>query len=134
MKAITRLTAVIAITLCAAGCVKAAAPIALEKGGMHLKAQANGTVTISDATGKDRLKITGYDLAWAPYKTDGGTPAIVNLADGSQAIKIDYRVKAKGRQEQNTIRISGTFSLQNEDAMCKWRCGGQMISMWAERC
>ncbi|MFI6322667.1 hypothetical protein ACIBG8_34365 [Nonomuraea sp. NPDC050556] len=87
--------------------------------GITLTAAADGVITVND--GVDRIRLTGFmakDSVAGIQRTTGGTPSLVTLPDGAQAIQVDYTLAT------TAIAVRGIFQVGPHRAKLRWEVSG----------
>lgn len=91
--------------------------------GITLTAGAGGVITVRDGGGIERVRLTGFmtkDSVTGIQRTTGGTPTLVTLPDGAQAIQVAYTLPAAA----GGITVRGVFSVAPHRAKLRWEVGG----------
>ncbi|MEI8410737.1 MULTISPECIES: hypothetical protein [unclassified Kribbella] len=102
-----------------AGAARAATAYRLSADGIAITAQTDGTIVVSDGAGTERIRIAHFqvkDTVLGGQRTFGGTPSLITLADGRQAIRVNYTMGAGA----STIAITGTFDVTARRLHMRW--------------
>jgi len=83
-----------------------AVDVSVASTGISVSSDANGAVTVLDASGQPLLRIGDYTLAWSPGQTAGGIPIRFTTADGQAGLQVDYHVS---NDASGTLRIRAQF-------------------------
>jgi len=100
-----------------------AADISVTADGITLTAAADGSITVRDASGTDRVKLTHFlfkDSVLGTQRTFGGTPSLVTLDDGRPAIRVAYVSPASA----SAITVVGTFDVTAGRAHLRYDVSG----------
>ncbi|TWD80204.1 hypothetical protein FB561_1277 [Kribbella amoyensis] len=101
------------------GTARAATAYTLSADGIAIVAQTDGTLVVSDGAGTERVRIAHFqvkDTVLGNQRTFGGTPSVVTLADGRQAIRVEYRMGAAAPG----ITVTGTFDVTARRLHVRW--------------
>ncbi|MBB5079796.1 hypothetical protein [Nonomuraea endophytica] len=91
--------------------------------GITLVAAADGTITVKDGAGVERIRLTGFmakDTVTGIQRTTGGTPSLITLPDGGQAIQVAYTLPAAAQG----ITVRGVFRVTPNRARLRWEVAG----------
>ncbi|MEV1244239.1 hypothetical protein ACIBO2_37020 [Nonomuraea sp. NPDC050022] len=91
--------------------------------GITLTAGTDGGITVRDGGGVERIRLTGFmtkDSVTGIQRTTGGTPSLVTLPDGTQAIQVDYTLPSAA----GGITVRGVFGVAAHRAKLRWEVGG----------
>ncbi|PRB06457.1 hypothetical protein [Microbacterium sp. MYb64] len=101
----------------------AAGDVTLSADGVSIVASPGGRVAIRDGSGVIRMqgsKFQTKDTATGIQVSTGGTPALVTLADGTPAIRMDYTMPTAA----GTIAVYGLFSISTRHVRLEWHASG----------
>jgi hypothetical protein len=105
--------------LAPAGAAHAADSVTISADGVALGALADGTLVVRDGGGVDRVRLTQFmvkDSMLGQQRTFGGTPSLVSLPDGRQAIEIAYRMSSTAPG----ITVRGRFTVAAHRVHFRW--------------
>jgi len=100
-----------------------AADISVTADGITLIAATDGSITVRDGSGVDRVKLTHFlfkDSVLGTQRTFGGTPSLVTLDDGRPAIRVAYVSPASA----SAITVVGTFDVTAGRAHLRYDVSG----------
>ena len=101
-----------------------AAPIyQLEADGIRLDVDATGILTFRDGSGTERMRLQHFmikDTVLGQQRTFGGTPTLVPVEGGGQAVRIVYRMAAAAA----AVSVVGTVQLTPRRAHVRWEVSG----------
>ncbi|TDO49376.1 hypothetical protein EV643_106346 [Kribbella sp. VKM Ac-2527] len=100
-----------------------AAEVTLSADGVTLIGQTDGTLSIRDRDGIDRIEITHFlfdDQVLGEHRTYGGTPVLVTLTGGQQAIQLDYLMDSSS----GSVTVRGIFTVELRKAHLRWEVRG----------
>ncbi|KAA2261129.1 hypothetical protein F0L68_18825 [Solihabitans fulvus] len=101
----------------------ASTPVTISADGITLTAAADGSVTVRDGAGVDRIRLARFmikDSVAGSQPTTGATPTLVTLPDGRPAIQLDYTLPAAA----NGITVRGRFDVTPHHAHLHWDVTG----------
>ena len=114
-----------------AGLIGAAVPgapaygveVTLSADDVTLVGQTDGSLLIRDRDGVDRIKVTHFffdDSVLGSHRTYGGTPVLVTLTGGQQAIQLDYTMDSTS----GSVTVRGIFTVELRKAHLRWEVRG----------
>ena len=101
----------------------AADPVTVSAEGITLVGNADGSLLVRDGSGTDRVLLPHFmikDSQYGQQRTFGGTPALITLPDGRQAIRITYAMSSGAPG----VTVRGTFDVTPYKAHLTWEVGG----------
>ncbi|TCC35039.1 hypothetical protein [Kribbella sindirgiensis] len=99
------------------GSAQAATAYTITADGITVTALTDGTIVVGDGT--ERIRIGHFqvkDTVLGGQRTFGGTPSLITLPDGRQAIRVDYVMSAAAK----TITVTGTFDVTARRLHARW--------------
>ncbi|MFE2035140.1 hypothetical protein ACFXBB_18195 [Streptomyces scopuliridis] len=106
-----------------AGAAHADTAVAVSADGITLTANTDGSVSVRDGGGVERVRITQFmakDSVIGIQRTTGGTPSLITLDDGRPAIQVEYTLPAAAQG----ITVRGRFDVTAHRAHLRWDVGG----------
>jgi hypothetical protein len=104
----------------------AAGDVTLSADGVSVVASVGGRVAIRDAAGVIRMqgsKFQTKDTATGIQVSTGGTPTLVTLSDGTQAIRMDYVMSSAA----GAIAVYGLFTISTRHVHLEWHASGSTV-------
>lgn len=103
--------------------VAAAGDVTLSADGITVTGSVGGMIAIRDGSGVLRTqgsRIQTKDAVAGIQTSTGGTPSLVTLADGTQAIRMDYVMPAAA----GPITVVGVFTVSTRRVQMQWTVSG----------
>ena len=95
----------------------AAVALTISADGVTVEALSDGAIVVRDGAGTERIRLAQFmvkDTVKGQQRTYGGTPSLITLDDGRQAIQVDYRLGVSG------ITVRGRFDVTAHRVHLRW--------------